>query len=50
MIEKSLDKLNTVDAKLGHFRKGQKRFLFANSFSYSTDVKPIINKNRFEFI
>ena len=25
-------------------------FCLQNSFSYSADVKPIINKNRFEFI
>ena len=29
--------------------KGQKDFYFQNSFSYSADVKPIINKNQFEF-
>ena len=39
-----------VDAKLGHFRKGQKYFCLQNSFSYSADVKPIVNKNRFKFI
>ena len=30
--------------------KGQKDFSLQNSFSYSADVKPIINKNHFEFI
>ena len=35
--------------KLGHFRKWQKDYCLQNSFSYSADVKPIINKNRFEF-
>ena len=30
--------------------KGQKDFCLQNSFSYSADVKPIINKNQFEFI
>ena len=39
-----------VDAKLGHFRKGQKYFCLQNIFPYSDDVKPIMNKNQFEFV
>ena len=30
--------------------KGQKDFFLQNIFSYSADVKPMINKNWFEFI
>ena len=30
--------------------KGKKDFCQQNTFPYSADVKPIINKNQFEFI
>ena len=30
--------------------KGKKDFCLQNNFSYSAEVKPKINKNRFEFI
>ena len=30
--------------------KGKKDFCQQNTFPYSADVKPIINKNHFEFI
>ena len=30
--------------------KGIKDYCLQNSFSYAADVKPIINKNQFEFI
>ena len=30
--------------------KGKKDFCLKNIFPYSADVKPIINKNQFEFI
>ena len=32
--------LGRVDAKLGHFRKGEKYIFFHNSFPYSANVKP----------
>ena len=35
--------------KLGHFGKGQNYFCLQNSFPYSADVKPTVNKNHFEF-
>ena len=30
--------------------KGQKGFCLQNSYSFLADVKPIVNKNQFEFI
>ena len=50
MIKKSLDKLNTY-AKLGHFLKKAKNLpAFKNSFPYSADDKPTVNKNWFDFV
>ena len=49
MIKKSQNTFS-VDAKLGHFRKGQKIFQLIKQFSYSADVKPTVNKNRFKYI
>ena len=52
MILKSLDILNTLGlSKLGHFRNRQNIFfVFKNGFPYSADVKPTVNKSRFDFI
>ena len=40
-----------VYAKLWHFRNRQNIFFVdSNSLPYSADVKPKVNKNRFDFI
>ena len=42
--------IKNLSAQLGHFRKGQKYFCTQNSLSYSDDVKPIIYKNRLNYL
>ena len=49
MIKKKIEHVGLM-LSYDILEKRQKDFSLQNSFSYSADVKPIINKNQFEFI